>query len=95
MESDILARRFAVADDVVVEGMGDATVVVNLATDQIHELNETAARLLERLGEGKAAAVAADELAAEYEADPEIVRADVERTLRVFLDGALVTALPD
>ncbi len=95
MESDILARRFAVADDVVVEGMGDATVVVNLATDQIHELNETAARLLELLGEGKTAAVAADELAAEYEADPEIVRADVERTLRVFLDGALVTALPD
>lgn len=73
--------RWTTAPDVVVQRLGDAMVIVHLGTDAILELNETAARLVELLTDGKTADEAVEALADEYAATIEDVRSDVRRTL--------------
>jgi len=94
MGSDPAARGYALAEDVMIEKLGDATIVVNLATDEVHELNETAARLLELLREGKTAAEAAEALARAYDAELATVREDVARTIEVFLAEKVLVPRP-
>jgi hypothetical protein len=69
------------ASDVVVQRLGDAMVIVQLQTDAILELNETAARLVELLTDGKTVEEAVEALAGEYAANVEDVRKDVQQTL--------------
>lgn len=69
------------APDVVVQRLGDAMVIVQLQTDAILELNETAARLVELLTDGKTVEEAVEALAGEYAANAEDVRKDVQQTL--------------
>lgn len=69
------------AADVVVQRLGDAMVIVQLQTDAILELNETAARLVELLTDGKTVEGAVESLASEYAAPVEDVRIDVQQTL--------------
>lgn len=73
--------RWTTAPDVVVQRLGDAMVIVQLQTDAILELNETAARLVELLTDGKTVEEAVEALAGEYAANAEDVRKDVQQTL--------------
>lgn len=75
------AGHWTTASDVVVQRLGDAMVIVQLQTDAILELNETAARLVELLADGKTVDEAVEALAAEYAANVEDVRKDVQQTL--------------
>lgn len=84
-------RRYAVPAEVVIEAMGDTAVAVHMGTDQIHELNETAGRLVELLAAGKSESEAAAALATEFEADVAEVSVDVEQTVDVLLAAELLS----
>lgn len=76
---------YCTSPDVVVEKLGDAMIAVQLGTDQILELNETAARLVELLLEGRSDADATAALADEYGVASEVVAPDVAETIAMLV----------
>lgn len=79
------AGRYRVPEDVVIERLGEAMIAVQLGTDKILELNETAARLVELLLAGESAMDAKHSLAAEYDVDPSLVGPEVDATIAMLL----------
>lgn len=77
----------------VLERLGDTMVTVHLGTDRILELNDTAARLVELLAEGKTTAEAADAIAQEYDAPKAEVVANVESTVARLVEESVLEAL--
>jgi len=75
---------------VVVERLGDTMVTVQLGTDRILELNDTAARLVELLGEGKSTGEAADVIASEYDAPLAEVVANIESTVAQLVEEKIL-----
>jgi hypothetical protein len=69
---------------VVFRRLGDRMVLVHLHTNQIFELNETAARLWELLSQDGDVTAAEFRLTEEYEVDPGQLRAEVEATLALL-----------
>jgi coenzyme PQQ synthesis protein D (PqqD) len=66
--------------------MGDAVVLVHLQTNRMYDLNRTAARLWELLGEGSSCARLHEQILREFDVDP----ADLEREI-----GSLLTSMVD
>jgi len=81
--------------DVVLQRLGDAMVVVQLQTDAILELNETAARLVEILTDGKTVDEAIDVLTHEYDAPIDDVRRDVHQTLASLVAERVLEPRPE
>lgn len=74
-----------VSPSVAAERIGDGMVVVHLETNQIYELNPTAARLFEMLREGESREAILTTLASEYE----LAGVDLARELDELLAGLL------
>lgn len=81
--------------DVVIERLGDSTLAVQLGTDRILELNETAGRLLELLLAGKSDVEAMSIIASEYDAPADELRASVEATLASLLAEQVLESKAD
>jgi hypothetical protein len=74
--------------DVVARRLGDAVVLVNLATNGIYELNATGARIWELLSEGRQVADIARVLEEEFESEGIDVRREIEDLVdRVRAEG--------
>jgi hypothetical protein len=86
----VLSRHYRLSDQVVIDRLGDSLVAVQLGTDKIFELNETATRLVELLEEGNTAAQAADAIATEYEATLDTVRQDVVLTIETLIAETMI-----
>lgn len=84
--------RYRVSQDVVIERLGDAMIAVQLGTDKILELNETAARLVELLIDGESGTDATLALAAEYHADATLVGREVDATIAMLLAEQVLEA---
>lgn len=65
-------------------------VLVHLHTNQIFELNETAARLWELLSEDGDVAAAESRLTEEYEVDPGQLRTEVEATIALLTTEKMI-----
>ena len=79
-----------VQKDVVARRLDDRTVLVNLATSRIYELNRTAARLWELLESGQDRQAIEGILVTEFAADEAQIEAEVEATLaRLSKEGLL------
>jgi Coenzyme PQQ synthesis protein D (PqqD) len=76
--------------DVVARRLGDRTVVVNLRTNRIYELNPTAARLWELLEAGCERGRIEQTLLEEYDADHAKVRREVDVTLATLSKEGLI-----
>jgi hypothetical protein len=64
--------------DVVARRLGDAVVLVNLATNRIYELNATGARIWELLSEGRQVAEIARVLEEEFESEGIDIQREIE-----------------
>lgn len=80
-----MSHNYRTSTDVVIEKLGDAMIAVQLGTDRILELNETAARLVELLVAGSTDAEAALALAGEYGVDVTTVAGDVSDTIAMLV----------
>jgi len=70
--------------DVVSRQLDDRTVVVNLRTNRIYELNRTASRLWELLESGADRQEAERRMLAEFDVNPDELRAEIDRALEHF-----------
>lgn len=76
--------------DVVSRRLDDRTVLVNLRTNRIFELNRTGARFWELLGEGSSEAQIVEGLIAEFEVPKEEVEREVRGLIDSLLDEGLI-----
>lgn len=82
--------RYERSAEVVFRELGDATMLINLATGQMYELNTTATRLWQLLGDGLGPAEIADRLQLEYSVEREDVRKEIAAALRFLHREQLV-----
>jgi PqqD family protein of HPr-rel-A system len=75
---------------VAAERIGEAVVLVHLETNQIFELNPTAARIYELLRDGADRAAVEAALAAEFDAPPATIAADLDRLLAELRERRIV-----
>ncbi len=87
-----LGVRYRTSPDVVIERLGDAMIAVQLGTDRILELNETAARLVELLLAGGTDADATLALASEYGVEVDAVGHDVAETIGMLVAEQVLEA---
>jgi hypothetical protein len=68
-------------DDVISRPFGDAAVLVDLATNQVFELNRTASRIWELLGDERDRAAIVEALLQEFDVDPAKLQMEVDGLL--------------
>jgi Coenzyme PQQ synthesis protein D (PqqD) len=83
--------RLRPAEDVVARRLGDETVVVNLRTNLIYELNRTGARLWELLADGCDRPELERRLAREFDVEADTLRREIDALLSSLLAAGLVT----
>ena len=88
-------RRLVIATDVRSRRIADETVILHLETEQYFGLSGVGSRLWALLEHGTDADRAVKMLAAEYEAEPELVRSDVHALLSNLMASHLVVAAPE
>ena len=78
--------------DVVGRSIGDRFVLVNLRTNRIYELNETASALWELLEAGTDVSELEAKVSERYDVEPEKLRDEIDNLMRVLTNAGLVTA---
>lgn len=86
MESPVTQRNDAIA----VREVDGELLVLDRASDQVHQLNRTASMIWRMAHEGAAPQATAAALAAEFDIDEASALADVERTLASLQDLSLL-----
>jgi len=76
--------------DIVSRRLDDQTVLVNLRTNRIFELNRTGARMWELIGEGSSESQVVERLLAEFEVPQEQLEREVRTLLDSLLDEGLI-----
>jgi hypothetical protein len=84
--------RWTTNPEVVVQRLGEAMVLVNLATDRILELNDTAATLFELVSSGLSEQEVEDRLVQLFEVGPDVVRGEIGALLRSLVDESVLIA---
>jgi hypothetical protein len=77
--------------DIVSRRLDDQTVLVNLRTNRIFELNRTGARLWELLGEGSSESQIVERLLAEFDVPQEELEREVRALIGSLLDEGLIS----
>jgi hypothetical protein len=84
--------RWRTNPEVMAQRLGDSMVLVNLASDRILELNETAAQLYEMVERGLDQAEMEARLAAEYAVEPQALSAEIDALLLLLIEEQVVSA---
>ena len=84
--------RWKANPEVVVQRLGDSLVLVNLETDRILELNETAAALFELVTSGLDEAEVEARMAEEFEVDRATVRSEMPHVIESLAREQLLLA---
>lgn len=78
--------------DVVAQRLGDDVVLIHLRSNRIYEMNATAARVWELLGEGAAEPRILEALSAEFDVADDQLRAELARLVTTLRGHGLLTA---
>jgi hypothetical protein len=93
--ADVWSRRIRQNEEVVLGRLGQAGVLVHLATNRIFELNATGLRIWDLVGQGQSLAAVEQALRAEFEGDPESLRNDILTLVDALTREGLVLDLND
>jgi hypothetical protein len=83
---------FRLEPDVVSRRLDDQTVLVNLRTNRIFELNRTGARLWDLLGEGSSESQIVERLLSEFDVSQEQLEREVRELIASLLDEGLIAS---
>lgn len=83
-------RRLRLNPAVTSQRFGDDAVLIDLRTNEIYEMNRTAARMWQLLGDGLDVDDIEGRLASEFEIEPAELRRQMESFLATLLDAKLV-----
>jgi hypothetical protein len=89
-DASVLGARAVVPDHVAQRGFAEQSIAVNLQTGQYHGLNQTAARMVEMLAEGRTVADAVQPLAGEFGQPPEVIERDLVGLCRELAERGLI-----
>jgi hypothetical protein len=84
--------RWRTNPEVMAQRLGESMVLVNLASDRILELNETAAQLYEMADHGLDQEEMEARLAEEYAVEPQALRAEIDALLLLLTEEQVVSA---
>ncbi|MGH7896443.1 MAG: PqqD family protein, partial [Candidatus Binatia bacterium] len=73
--------RWRVSDDVIARRLGDEVIVVQLKTDRVYALNDSAARIWELVASGRSVREIQRAVAEEFAVDPAILERSIRRLL--------------
>lgn len=82
--------RLRVNPAITSQRFGDDAVLIDLRTNEVYEMNRTAARMWQLLGDGVDVDDIEGRLASEFEIEPEELRRQMESFLVILLDAKLV-----
>lgn len=85
-----MADRFCTRGDLLTERFDDVLIVVDVRAGKVHELNSTAAFVLERIDGCKDADELADILCHCYDTDLATANSDVHALLEQFVESGLL-----
>jgi hypothetical protein len=88
--TDRSPARIQVNPDVVFRVLGDGAVLVNLADNQVYELNETGAAAWSKLADGLVLDQIAEQLSAEFDVEPPEARARLEALVEELRRASLI-----
>ena len=83
-------RRLRVNPAITSQRFGDDAVLIDLRTNEVYEINRTAARMWQLLRDGVDVDDIEGRLASEFEIEPEELRRQMESFLVILLDAKLV-----
>lgn len=89
-ESPERRPRLRVNPAITSQRFGDDAVLIDLRTNEVYEMNRTAARMWQLLGDGVDVDDIEGRLASEFEIEPEELRRQMESFLVILLDANLV-----
>ncbi|MEX2534329.1 MAG: PqqD family protein [Trueperaceae bacterium] len=84
--------RWKANPDVVMQRLGDSMVLVNLATDRILELNDTAATLFELISSGLDETEVESRMVEIFDVDPIVVRSEMPSVLASLAEQQVLSA---
>ena len=93
--ADVWSRRVRQNEEVVLGRLGQAGVLVHLATNRIFELNATGLRIWDLLGQGQVLSVVEQALQAEFDGDRERLQADILTLVEALTREGLVLEVHD
>jgi len=82
--------RLRVSPSVTSQRIGDDAVLIDLRTNEIYEMNLTAARMWQLLGDGLDIDEIGRRLEAEFEIEPDELHRQIDNFLTTLLDAKLV-----
>lgn len=85
--------RYEAASGVVCRLVGDETVLVNLEAELYYSLDPIGTMMWEGLTTGQAVDRLAEELAAKFDVEAEVVRADAEELAAELVEAGLLSAI--
>lgn len=85
------AHRVVAAEDVLVRELECESVLLNLNNESYYGLDEVGTRMWELLTASESIELAYRTLLAEYDVDPETLRADLQDLLTEFAEQGLIT----
>ena len=85
-----LSKRLRILDGVIFRPLDDGAVLLNLISKNYYSLNEIGADMWRILAQGASIEQAFDGLLAEYEVEPGVLRADLQRLVEELLEQGLV-----
>lgn len=83
-------RRVAVPDSVLVRRLDDESVILDLETESYYGLDDVAAAMWSHLVAAESIEAACEALLAEYDVEPERLRADLAALLEQLVEKGLV-----
>jgi len=85
------ADRVQVPDDVLISNLQEESVILNLNSERYFGLDNVGTRMLSVLSNSHSIEAAYEELIAEYDVDPQVLRQDLTSLIENLLQQGLVT----
>jgi hypothetical protein len=83
--------RVSVPDEVLISNLQDESVMLNLNSERYFGLDNVGTRMLSVLGNSDSIEAAYEQLIAEYDVDPHLLRQDLSTLIENLLEQGLIT----
>jgi hypothetical protein len=85
-----LTQKISVHQEVVMEDMGDESILLHIENEQYYGLDDVGNRMWQVITEAESLGAAIDVLAAEYDVPPEQLKPDVQELIEKWVEHELV-----
>ena len=92
--SETVPAYVEIGDSVIFQNLQDEVVILNMASQEYYGLDHVGASMWKMLLDQRNLAAVADNIATEYEVEPETARVDLDALVRELLNAGLLKTVP-